>query len=159
MTAFKITDTASTPGTPPVYNPATLKFEDQAGIGWRMYVDGTETIAETEPHAFSDPTYGVKRVFLHCCTHAFNGSVDPPSSTARTFDSHYDIEYINDHKGPWLTSANVTEVTGAVTEACSQQGSDWADANHNPISLWKRPSAITQDGSITITGTIEDNES
>ena len=159
LTAFKITDTASSPGTPPVYNPATLKFEDQAAVGWRMYQDGTETITETEAHTFSDPTYGVKTVHVHCCSHAYNGQVAPVPGSAQTFNNNYTLTYINDHKGPWLISANVTEVTGAVTEACSQQGSDWSDANHDPISLWKRPSAITQDGAITISGTIEDNES
>jgi hypothetical protein len=159
LTAFKITDTASSPGTPPVYNPATLKFEDQAAIGWRMYQDGTETITETESHQFSDPTYGSKTVYVHCCSHAYNGQVSPVPGSAQTFDNNYTLTYINDHKGPWLTSANVTEVTGAVNEACSQQGSDWSDANHNPISLWKRPSDITQDGAITISGTLEDNES
>ena len=61
-----------------------------------MYVDATPAIAETEPHTFSNPVYA-QREFIYIVAHMLSMPVDPPSPTARTFDTYYDIEYINDN--------------------------------------------------------------
>jgi len=158
ITGYIVNESSASPGTSPVYNTATQKFEDAASIGWNLYDTGAETFTEVENYTFTNTSYGSKTIYLHVATHSYNGTVNISGSPqTQTFSDSYTIEYIDDRIGPWITVLNTTEDDTSITAAASKMNS-YADSLYNPIEVFKRIEVLSTDN-ISMSGTLTDNES
>lgn len=145
---YMLTESASSPGPPPTFNPVTNNFEDSMNTGWTVYSKGTTTFNRLESYTFSSATFEIKTLYLWVATMAYSGKY-PNFSTGQVFSTSVQIEYVNDFVGPTATNISVTDASGVTEMTTVQSGTD-------PNQTFVRATKV-EDDTVLIEGTLTDN--